>query len=80
VKKNGWILLLFVFLGLIGGALVARWLESVPGLSFLTRAAKVDWSPSADLLVLKFNLHLGLNLSLMSIIGAALAIWLYRRM
>jgi len=80
VKKNGWILLLFVFLGLIGGALIARWLERVPGLSFLTRTEQVNLSPSVDLLVLDFNLQFGLNVSLLSIIGAVLAIWLYRRM
>ena len=34
MKKNGWILLLFLFLGLLAGALLANWLKEVPGLSF----------------------------------------------
>ncbi|WP_276352832.1 DUF4321 domain-containing protein [Cohnella caldifontis] len=79
MKKNGWILLLFVVLGLAAGTLVARWLQDVPGLSFLTRAMPVTLEPSADLAVLRFDLNFSLNLTLLSIIGAAAAIWLYRK-
>jgi len=80
VKKNGWILLLLVFIGLLAGALVSRWLEAVPGLDFLTKTYKVNWSPAADLLVLNYHIQIGLNISLLSIVGAAAAIWIYRRM
>ncbi|OXS57935.1 hypothetical protein B1A99_14955 [Cohnella sp. CIP 111063] len=80
MKKNGWILLLFLFLGLLAGALLANWLKEVPGLSFLTRALEVSWSPAADLAVIKYSLNLEVRLSLLSVIGAAVAIWLYRKM
>ncbi|TFE30696.1 DUF4321 domain-containing protein [Cohnella luojiensis] len=80
MKKNAWILILFIFLGLLAGALVAIWLKEIPGLTFLTRAIKVNWSPAADLSVLKYSLNLSVNFSLLSIIGAVLAIWLYRKM
>ncbi|MFB9279183.1 DUF4321 domain-containing protein [Cohnella cellulosilytica] len=80
MKKNGWILLLFLFLGLLAGALLANWLKEVPGLSFLTRALEVSWSPAADLAVIRFNLNLEIRLTLLSVIGAAVAIWLYRKM
>ncbi len=80
MKKNGWILLLFIFLGLLAGALLANWLKEVPGLSFLTRAMEVSWSPAADLAVIKYGLNLEIRLSLLSVIGAAVAIWLYRKM
>ncbi|WP_168123763.1 DUF4321 domain-containing protein [Paenibacillus sp. HB172176] len=79
MKKNGWILFLFLVLGLIAGALVARWLDSVPGLTFLTRSIETTWTPSFDLYVLTFSMNLTLQLSLCSIIGAAAAIWLYRK-
>ncbi|MFC4600410.1 DUF4321 domain-containing protein [Cohnella hongkongensis] len=80
MKKNGWILLLFLFLGLLAGALLANWLQEVPGLSFLTRSLEVSWSPAADLSVVKYSLNLEVRLSLLSVIGAAAAIWLYRKM
>ncbi|WP_123041297.1 DUF4321 domain-containing protein [Cohnella candidum] len=80
MKKNGWILLLFIVLGLLAGTLVARWLEAVPGLSFLTRPMSVSLSPSADLAVIKFDLKLRLDLTLMSIAFALAAIWLYRKL
>jgi hypothetical protein len=80
MKKNGWILLLFIFLGLLAGSLVALWLQDVPGLTFLTRAIKANWSPAADLSVISYSLNLKVNISLISLIGAIVAIWLYRKM
>lgn len=80
MKKNGWILSLFILLGLVAGALVARWLEPVQGISFLTKPIVTSWSPAFDLYVLSFQMKLDLQLSLFSILGAAAAIWLYRRM
>ncbi|TVY04052.1 DUF4321 domain-containing protein [Cohnella terricola] len=80
MKKNGWILLLFIFLGLIAGALVANWLREVPGLAFLTRALEVNWSPAADLSVIRYSFVIDIRLSLLSVIGAIVAIWLYRKM
>ncbi|MFC5402092.1 DUF4321 domain-containing protein [Cohnella soli] len=80
MKKNGWILLLFVFLGLLAGALVANGLRDVQGLSFLTRAITIDWSPAADLAVIKYSLTLKVNFTLLSVIGAGVGIWLYRKM
>jgi hypothetical protein len=79
MKKNGWILLLFVFLGLLTGTLAATWLKAVPGLSFLTRSVPVSWSPAADLAFLSYDLTLKANFSLLSLIGGILAIWLYRK-
>lgn len=80
MKKNGWVLFLFIVLGLVAGALVARWLEPVQGLSFLTKPIVTTWSPALDLYVLSFDFTLRLQLSLFSIVGAAIAIWLYRKM
>ncbi|MGG4032787.1 DUF4321 domain-containing protein [Paenibacillus cisolokensis] len=80
MKKNGWILMLFIVLGLLAGALVARWLPQMPGLTFLTQTESINLSPAADLHVFRFDLTIGLELSLLSIIGAVLAVWLYRRM
>ncbi|WP_028561860.1 DUF4321 domain-containing protein [Paenibacillus pinihumi] len=80
MKKNGWLLLLFIGLGLIGGSLLAQWLKDVPGLSFLTRTTNLSWSPAADLIVLSYDLTLRLEVSLLSILAAGAAVWLYRKM
>jgi len=80
MKKNGWILLIFIIFGLLAGALVARWLAPVPGISFLTNPIETSWSPAVDLYVLSFNLSLHLQFSMVSLIGAVIAIWLYRKM
>ena len=65
---------------MITGALVSRWLDSVPGVSFLTKPIETTWKPAVDLYVLSFNLSLTLQISLLSIVGAVVAIWLYRKM
>lgn len=80
MKKNGWVLFLFILLGLIAGALVAQWLAPVQGISFLTKPIVASWSPAVDLYVLSFDMSIHLQLSLFSIIGAIIAIWLYRKM
>ncbi|EXX85130.1 hypothetical protein BG53_09490 [Paenibacillus darwinianus] len=80
MKKNAWFLMLFILIGLIAGALAARWLKQVPGISFLTDTARISWSPAADLLVFSFDFSLRIDISLLSIAGAIIAIWLYRKM
>lgn len=80
MKKNRWMLVLFVILGLVAGALVGRWLEPVSALNFLTDKARLIWSPSADLVVFSFDLTVRFDISLLSIAGVLLAIWLYRRL
>lgn len=79
MKKNGWILFVFIFLGLLAGTLVAIWLKEVPGLTFLTRPIELEWSPAADLSVISYSLDLNVDFSLLSLIGAIVAIWLYRK-
>ena len=80
MKKNGWFLLIFIIIGLLAGALVARWLAPVSGISFLTKPIEASWSPAVDLYVLNFNLSLNFQFSMFSLIGAVIAIWLYRKM
>lgn len=80
MKKNGWILFIFIILGLVAGTLIARWLQAVPGLSFLTRPMQVSWSPAFDFVAISLDLTLQIELSLFSIAGAIIAIWLYRKM
>jgi uncharacterized membrane protein YeaQ/YmgE (transglycosylase-associated protein family) len=81
MKKNGrWLLVLFLLLGLIGGSLISQLLEDVRELAFLTKALPVAWNPAVDLGFLAFEFHLRLELTLLSLIGAVIAIWLYRKM
>ena len=80
MKKNAWLLALFILIGLAAGSLAARSLHQVEALKALTRSAKFVWSPSADLLVLSYDFTLRIDVSLLSLAGVLLAIWLYRRM
>jgi hypothetical protein len=80
MKKNAWLLVLFILIGLIAGSIAARSLQSVEAIRFLTKTAHLTWSPAADLLVLSYNFTLRIDVSLLSVVGVILAVWLYRKM
>lgn len=80
MKKNLFTLLMFLLLGLLGGAILTRLLEPVPWLSFLTKSAQIEWEPKADLNVLKYDLYILVKLNAISLLGIAAAIWFYRRL
>nr|WP_238357382.1 DUF4321 domain-containing protein [Cohnella zeiphila] len=46
----------------------------------MTKAYSVNGATSADLLAFNYHIQIGINVSLLSIIGVALAIWVYRKM
>jgi C4-dicarboxylate transporter len=80
MKKNAWILVLFILIGLLAGSLAANSLKSVQAIDFLTKTSPIIWSPAADLLVLSYDFTFRLDVSLLSIIGVLIAVWLYRKL
>ncbi|MBD2860995.1 DUF4321 domain-containing protein [Paenibacillus oceani] len=80
MKKNGFTLFLFLLLGLLAAAIVTQLLEPVSWLSFLTKSAPLRWEPKADLNVVQYDLFIQVKLNVISIIGIAAAIWIYRKL
>ncbi|MFM9280137.1 DUF4321 domain-containing protein [Paenibacillus jiagnxiensis] len=80
MKKNAGMFTLFILLGWLVGAWIAKALQSVSVLSFLTRATSISWSPKADLDIISYNITVQLQMSLLSLIGIIAAVWLYRRL
>ena len=78
-KRTG-TLLIFVLLGLITGSLLAHVLSGVDFVGFLTSAQSLSWHPQANLEVMKFNFYFEVKISLLSILGAIVAIFIYRRL
>lgn len=70
---------LFVLFGLLAGSLAAHLLSSVEAVSFLTEAITLSWYPRADLAFLKYELGFQVKISILSLLGALLGYWLYRR-
>lgn len=79
MKKSKWLLVLYVILGLLAGSLVSYWLDAVPGLSFLTNAINLGWYPNFNLHVISFSMNVDIKISLMSIVGACIGLWLYKK-
>lgn len=79
-KKNVGTLLLFLILGWLAGAWIAKALASVKVLSFLTASTVLKWSPQADLDIITYDITIHLKLSLLSLAGMITAVWLYRRL
>lgn len=80
MKKNNWTLVIVLLAGLLLGSVLAELLSGAAALSFLTKSAEIRWEPKADLQVLQYDLKFTVKLNLASIIGMALAVWLYRKM
>jgi hypothetical protein len=80
MKKNAGTLILFLLLGWLLGAWVSTLLEPVTMISFLTKSTTIDWSPSANLNIIRYNIDLHLKMSLLSLLGVIASIWLYRKL
>lgn len=79
-EKNVGMLMLFLLLGWLLGAWIAKALQSFKFLSFLTHPTTISWSPRADLDIISYNITINFELSLLSLIGIIAAFWLYRRL
>lgn len=80
MKKNNFILLIFLFIGLLTGTIISQLLEPFQAMRFLTKAAVVTWEPRADLNVLKYDFHVQVKINLASILGLIGAFWIYRKL
>ncbi|CAM3083797.1 DUF4321 domain-containing protein [Paenibacillus sediminis] len=80
MKKNAGILVLFLLIGWLLGAWIAKLLEPVSALSFLTASTMIEWSPAAKLDIINYDIVIQFKMSLLSIIGMITSIWLYRRL
>lgn len=80
MKKNKGMLILFLLLGWLTGSWIAKALQPVKALSFLTSSTPIKWSPQADFDIIRYDINLELNIGLLSLIGMIVAVWLYRRL
>lgn len=80
MKKNNLTLIVILVAGLLAGSILSQLLADVPGLSLLAKSAEIRWEPSADLQVIRYDVKFAVTLNLASLIGLALAFWIYRKM
>lgn len=80
-EKNFWILLIFMLSGLVIGGLLGELAETVDWLWWLSYGQEFGLSDpvSLDLNVLKLSFSFIVRINISSIIGLAMAIFLYRK-
>ncbi len=79
-EKNWLILLVFVLCGLVIGGLLGQLASNVSWLSWLAYGKEFGFSPvTMDLGVVKITLGLLFKINIASIIGIAIAIFIYRK-
>ena len=80
-EKNFWILLIFMLSGLVVGGLLGELAETVDWLWWLGYGQEFGLSDpiSLDLNVLKITFSFVVRINISSIIGLAMAIFLYRK-
>lgn len=81
--KNGWMLLLFILIGIVLGGLIAELSAGVPGLGWLSYGntfgiSSTDNALVLDLGILVITFALQIKITIASIIGVVLAIIAYR--
>jgi len=79
--KNTWIILLFIFAGLVIGGLLGEVASQVEWLSWLSygQTFGIENPFILDLNVLSLTFAFALHINIASIIGLAIAIFLYRK-
>lgn len=80
MRKNAPTLILFILLGLLAATIITRLLAPVDALSGLIQTSGISWSPKADLGFINYNIHVELKLNVISLLGIACAIWIYRKL
>lgn len=81
--KNGWMLLLFIFIGVVLGGLIADVTAGVPALSWLSYGNTFGMNNSGnplilDLGILVITFALQIKITVASIVGVVLAIVVYK--
>jgi hypothetical protein len=81
--KNGWMLLLFILIGVVVGGLIADVTAGVPGLSWLSYGKTFGINNSGnplilDLGILVITFALQIRLTIASILGVIIAIIVYK--
>ncbi|AOZ91913.1 DUF4321 domain-containing protein [Paenibacillus crassostreae] len=80
MKRNVGMLILFLVLGWLVGALIAQALEPVQSLSFLTTSTQIEWSPQADFNIISYDFTIQFKLCLLSLFCMIISVWLYRKL
>ena len=80
-EKNFWIRLIFILSGLVLGGLLGEFAISVSWLWWLSYGESFGLSDpiSLDLSILKISFSFMIKINIASIIGIAIALWLYRK-
>ncbi len=79
MKKQPFLLIIFLLIGLLAGSLLSNLLTPYAAVSFLTKSTGISWHPKADLDFLKYDFNFQVKLTLLSLLGVVAAIWLYRK-
>ncbi len=81
--KNGWLLLLFILIGIVFGGLISEMTAKVPGLSWLSYGNTFGINNAGNALVLDLGIlvvtfALQIKITIASIIGVILAVVIYK--
>ena len=81
-SKNGWVVILFIFAGLVIGGLLGEVASQVDWLSWLSygQSFGINEPLVLNMNVLSFTFAFSININIASIIGLAIAIFLYKKL
>lgn len=73
------ILLSLLVIGLLLGGIIGDILGKI-GIPYINETQQIRWNPSGDFLIVVWDIDLLIKINLASVIGLALAFWVYRKL
>lgn len=79
-RKDGWILVLFIAMGIVIGGFIGYYVATVPALAWLNFGKPFNFENSFDIVVMQLEFNLEFRVNIASIIGILLAILAYKKL
>lgn len=78
-NQSNAVLIILLVIGLLLGSIIGDILGNL-GVPYIFSSQEIRWSPSGDLVILAWDINLVARINLASVLGLALAFYLYRRL
>jgi len=79
--KNGWVLFLFILVGIVLGGFIGKLTSNISFLNWLDFGYSFGVNSSGlDLKVVKFSFEILFNITISSLLGVAIAVFAYKKL
>ncbi|OEH84230.1 hypothetical protein BHU72_12565 [Desulfuribacillus stibiiarsenatis] len=78
-QQSKLVLVIVLVIGLLLGSIIGDILGKL-GVPYISESKEVRWHPAGDFLILIWDVDLAVRVNLASVLGLALAFWIFRKL